>query len=148
MSSAPILEVRDLTVEYAMARGSVGAVDHVSFDLSAGEFLGIVGESGCGKSHAAVRHRATAHAARRDHRGQRHFKGRNLVGLTDRQLAATRWQDLSVVMQSAMNAFNPVKTIGAQFKDAIQAHDKWSGRPHPAALRRGARSWSASTRCT
>ena len=126
MSSAPILEVTDLVVEYAAQQGQVGAVDHVSFDLDPGEFLGVVGESGCGKSTLlfAIAQLLTAPAAITG--GAVHFKGRNLVGLTDKMLAASRWQDLSVVMQSAMNAFNPVKTIGAQFKDAIKAHQKWS----------------------
>jgi peptide/nickel transport system ATP-binding protein len=126
VSSAPILEVNDLVVDYATAQGSVGAVDHVSFDLSDGEFLGIVGESGCGKSTLlfAIAQLLTAPAAITG--GEVIFKGRNLVGLTDKLLAASRWQDLSVVMQSAMNAFNPVKTIGAQFKDAIKAHQNWS----------------------
>ena len=50
------------------------------------------------------------------------FRGRSMVGLTDKQLAAVRWKDLSVVMQSAMNALNPVKSIGAQFRDAMRAH--------------------------
>src|SRR5262249_4829491 len=50
------------------------------------------------------------------------FKGRNIVGLTESVLTAIRWKDLSVVMQSAMNALNPVKSIGAQFKDAMRAH--------------------------
>jgi peptide/nickel transport system ATP-binding protein len=52
------------------------------------------------------------------------FDGTNLVGMTDGQLSAIRWRDMSVVMQSAMNALNPVKTIGAQFKDAMRAHGK------------------------
>src|SRR5205814_5744484 len=52
------------------------------------------------------------------------FGGANLVGLTDDQLSAMRWRDMSVVMQSAMNALNPVKSIGAQFKDAMRAHGK------------------------
>ena len=56
------------------------------------------------------------------------FKGTSLVGLTDSELAAIRWRDLSVVMQSAMNALNPVKSIGAQFKDAMRAHDAGSAR--------------------
>jgi peptide/nickel transport system ATP-binding protein len=126
VSSAPILEVRDLVVEYAAPQGQVGAVDHVSFDLAEGEFLGVVGESGCGKSTLlfAIAQLLTAPAAITG--GEVVFKGRNLVGLTDKLLAPSRWQDLSVVMQSAMNAFNPVKTIGAQFKDAIKAHQKWS----------------------
>jgi peptide/nickel transport system ATP-binding protein len=126
VSHEPILEVRDLTVEYAVPRGSVGAVAGVSFDLAAGEFLGIVGESGCGKSTLlfAIAQLLSPPAAITG--GSVLFKGRNLVGLTEKQLAASRWQDLSVVMQSAMNAFNPVKTIGAQFRDAIQAHERWS----------------------
>ncbi len=126
MSSAPILEVRDLTVEYATARGAARAVDKVSLDLAAGEFLGVVGESGCGKSTLlfAIAQLLTPPAAITG--GSVTFQGRNLVGLTDRQLAATRWQNLSVVMQSAMNAFNPTKTIGSQFRDAIDAHEKWS----------------------
>jgi peptide/nickel transport system ATP-binding protein len=126
VSSAPILEVTDLVVEYAAPQGQVGAVDHVGFTLAPGEFLGVVGESGCGKSTLlfAIAQLLTAPAAITG--GEVRFKGRNLVGLTDKMLAASRWQDLSVVMQSAMNAFNPVKTIGAQFADAIKAHQKWS----------------------
>jgi peptide/nickel transport system ATP-binding protein len=121
-----ILQVRDLVVEYAVAQGSVGAVERVSFDLAEGEFLGIVGESGCGKSTLlfAIAQLLSAPAAITG--GEVVFKGRNLVGMTDKLLAASRWQDLSVVMQSAMNAFNPVKTIGAQFKDAVKAHQRWS----------------------
>lgn len=121
-----ILEVRDLTVEYAVPRGSVGAVDRVSLDVAPGEFLGIVGESGCGKSTLlfAMAQLLTPPAAITG--GSVTFKGRDLVGMTDKQLAASRWQDLSVVMQSAMNAFSPVKTIGNQFKDAIHAHERWS----------------------
>jgi peptide/nickel transport system ATP-binding protein len=118
----PLLEVSGLTVEYATARGPVRAVDSVDLTLRAGEFLGIVGESGCGKSTLlfAIARLLTAPAAITA--GSVAFKGRDLVGLTDEQLVSTRWRDLSVVMQSAMNAFNPVKTIGAQFRDAMRAH--------------------------
>ena len=119
----PILSVRGLTVEYAMDRGPVRAVEDVSFDLAPGEFLGIVGESGCGKSTLlfAVAQLLAPPAAITA--GSVTFAGRSLVGLTDAQLAAVRWKDLSVVMQSAMNALNPVKSIGAQFRDAMRAHD-------------------------
>jgi peptide/nickel transport system ATP-binding protein len=125
VSSEHILEVRELTVAYASARGPVEAVDRVSLSVAPGEFLGVVGESGCGKSTLlfAIAQLLTPPAAITG--GEVLFQGRNLVGLTDRQLATSRWQDLSVVMQSAMNAFNPVKTIGAQFRDAVRAHQKW-----------------------
>jgi peptide/nickel transport system permease protein len=117
-----ILEVRDLSVTYAMDRGTVTAVDRVSLDVAPGEFVGIVGESGCGKSTLlfAIAQLLAGPAAITG--GSVVFKGRSLVGLTDAQLAAVRWKDLSVVMQSAMNALNPVKPIGAQFKDAMRAH--------------------------
>jgi peptide/nickel transport system ATP-binding protein len=117
-----LLEVRDLSVEYIMERGTVLAVDRVSFDLAAGEFLGIVGESGCGKSTLlfAVAQLLVPPAGITG--GSVTFKGQGMVGLTDRELAAIRWKDLSVVMQSAMNALNPVTSIGKQFRDALRAH--------------------------
>ena len=121
-TAGAVLQVRDLTAEYAMERGTVLAVDQVSFHLDPGEFLGIVGESGCGKSTLvfAIAQLLAPPAAITG--GSVTFKGRNMVGLTDRQLTTIRWKDLSVVMQSAMNALNPVKSIGAQFSDAMRAH--------------------------
>ncbi|HEY2262032.1 MAG TPA: ABC transporter ATP-binding protein [Streptosporangiaceae bacterium] len=124
MADEPVLEVSGLSVDYVLDRGSVRAVDDVSFTVSRGEFLGIVGESGCGKSTLlfAVAQLLSSPAAITA--GSVMFGGTNLVGLTDGQLSAVRWRDMSVVMQSAMNALNPVKTIGAQFKDAMRAHGK------------------------
>jgi peptide/nickel transport system ATP-binding protein len=117
-----ILEVSELTVEYIMDVGSVVAVDHVSFQLSPGEFIAIVGESGCGKSTLLFGIAQLLSSPARITGGSVIFQGRNMVGLTDSDLAAVRWKDLSVVMQSAMNALNPVKSIGAQFRDAMRAH--------------------------
>jgi peptide/nickel transport system ATP-binding protein len=117
-----VLEVRDLSVEYILDRGTVLAVDRVSFNLSGGEFLGIVGESGCGKSTLLFAIAQLLAPPAQITSGSVTFLGRNMVGLTERELAAVRWKDLSVVMQSAMNALNPVKSIGAQFEDAMRAH--------------------------
>ncbi|HTS97562.1 MAG TPA: ABC transporter ATP-binding protein [Streptosporangiaceae bacterium] len=117
-----VLSVRDLSVEYAMEGGTVRAVDSVSFDLGPGEFLGIVGESGCGKSTLLFAIAQLLVPPADVTGGSVVFRGQSMVGLTDRQLAAVRWKDLSVVMQSAMNALNPVKTIAAQFTDAMRAH--------------------------
>lgn len=121
-TAGTILDVRDLSVEYLLDGGIVLAVDRVSFSLEHREFLAIVGESGCGKSTLlfAIAHLLSPPAEIIG--GSVTFKGRNLVGLTDDALTAIRWKDLSVVMQSAMNALNPVKSIGAQFKDAMRAH--------------------------
>ncbi len=127
VSDAPVLEVSDLSVDYVLARGHVRAVDDVSFTVSRGEFLGIVGESGCGKSTLLFAVAQLLAPPATVAAGSVTFSGTNLVGLTERQLAAIRWRDMSVVMQSAMNALNPVKTIGAQFKDAMRAHGKFTG---------------------
>ena len=97
-------------------------MDGVSFDLAAGEFIGIVGESGCGKSTLLFAIAQLLAPPAEITSGSVTFLGRNMVGLTDRELAAVRWKDLSVVMQSAMNALNPVKSIGSQFADAMRAH--------------------------
>jgi peptide/nickel transport system ATP-binding protein len=117
-----VLEVRDLSVEYLLEHGTVLAVDQVSFDLASGEFIGIVGESGCGKTTLLFAIAQLLAPPAEITGGSVTFLGRNMVGLTDRELAAVRWKDMSVVMQSAMNALNPVKSIGAQFADAMRAH--------------------------
>jgi peptide/nickel transport system ATP-binding protein len=122
VATEPILEVQDLSVDYLTDRGPVRAVDAVSFALHAGEFLGVVGESGCGKSTLLFAIAQLLAPPAEVAGGSVRFHGQSLVGLTDRELAAIRWKDLSVVMQSAMNALNPTKSIGSQFRDAMRAH--------------------------
>jgi peptide/nickel transport system ATP-binding protein len=119
-----VLEVCGLSVDYLMPQHDVRAVDDVSFTVDRGEFLGIVGESGCGKSTLLFAVAQLLAPPAQIAAGSVKFEGTNLVGLTDKQLSAIRWRDMSVVMQSAMNALNPVKSIGAQFKDAMRAHGK------------------------
>ena len=119
-----ILEVSGLSVDYVLSQHDVRAVDDVSFTVDRGEFLGIVGESGCGKSTLLFAIAQLLAPPAVIAAGSVKFEGTNLVGLTDKQLSAIRWRDMSVVMQSAMNALNPVKSIGGQFKDALQAHGK------------------------
>jgi peptide/nickel transport system ATP-binding protein len=120
--SGAILEVSGLRVEYRTASGAVRAVDDVSFSLARGAFLGIVGESGCGKSTLlfAIAQLLVAPAAVTG--GSVVFMGTNMAALTGAALRAVRWRDFAVVMQSAMNALNPVKTVAAQFADAMRAH--------------------------
>ncbi|MGA3352284.1 MAG: ABC transporter ATP-binding protein [Acidimicrobiales bacterium] len=126
MGDATVLEVRDLSVEYGTGKGSARAVDGVSFDLSAREFLAIVGESGCGKSTLLFAITQLLSPPAETTAGSVIFKGRDMVQLSEKQLRHVRWRDYSVVMQSAMNALNPVKTIAAQYKDALDAHAKMS----------------------
>ena len=117
-----ILDVTDLSVEYLLEGGTVLAVDNVSFSLAQREFVAVVGESGCGKSTLMFAVAQLLSPPAEIVSGTVLFKGRNLVGLKDETLTAIRWKDMSVVMQSAMNALNPVKSIGAQFRDAMRAH--------------------------
>jgi peptide/nickel transport system ATP-binding protein len=121
-----VLEVRDLTVEYDTAAGPVRAVESFDLDVHRGEFVAVVGESGCGKSTMLFGLAQLLSPPARVSAGQVLFNGRDLVTMTAKELAATRWRDLSVVMQSAMNALNPVKQLGAQFEDAMRAHGERS----------------------
>jgi peptide/nickel transport system ATP-binding protein len=105
----------------------VRAVDHVSFGVQPGEFLGIVGESGCGKSTLLFAVAQLLSPPGEVSGGGVIFRGQDMVGLGPDELRHMRWRDYSVVMQSAMNALNPMKSIGAQFKDALEAHGKQSG---------------------
>jgi peptide/nickel transport system ATP-binding protein len=121
----PLLRVSGLRVEYATSSGPVEAVSGVDLTLAKGEFLGVVGESGCGKSTMLFGIAQLLNPPASVTGGEVRFKGQNLVALNAKSLNALRWRDFSVVMQSAMNALNPVHTIGRQFKDAIKAHAKW-----------------------
>jgi peptide/nickel transport system ATP-binding protein len=122
VSSAPVLEVVGLTVEYATDSGPVRAVDDVDLSVAPGEFLAVVGESGCGKSTMLFAVARLLSPPAEITSGAVHFSGQNLVTMTNKQLNVLRWRNLSVVMQSAMNALNPVTTIGAQFRDTLIAH--------------------------
>lgn len=124
----PLLEVRGLKVEYMTGSGSVIAVDCVDLEVSRGEFVGVVGESGCGKSTLLFAIAQLLNAPAAVTAGQVVFKGSDLVGLTDKSLRHVRWREISVVMQSAMNALNPVKTVAAQMKDVCEAHTSMSSR--------------------
>jgi peptide/nickel transport system ATP-binding protein len=124
IASAPVLDIRDLCVDYVTARGAVRAVDNVSLELAKGEFLGIVGESGCGKSTLLFAIARLLSPPAEIASGSVRFKGRDMVTLGEKELRHIRWRDYAVVMQSAMNALNPVMTIGAQLKDAIEAHER------------------------
>jgi peptide/nickel transport system ATP-binding protein len=110
------------------ADGPAEAVSGVSFDLAQGEFFAIVGESGCGKSTLlfAIAQLLTYPASIVG--GSVIFEGVDLTSLTPEQLRVHRWHDISVVMQSAMNALNPTLSIGAQLADACRAHTDWDDK--------------------
>jgi len=122
----PLLEVAGLSVDYLTEAGDVRAVDRVSFTVEAGEFLGIVGESGSGKSTLLFGMTRLLSPPGEVVEGTITFRGRDMVQLGREQLRRIRWREVSVVMQSAMNALNPMKSIGAQLEDTLDAHEKLS----------------------
>ncbi|MEV3854715.1 ABC transporter ATP-binding protein [Streptomyces sp. NPDC050095] len=122
----PLLAVTDLSVAYDTARGPVAAVDHVELTLEKGEFMAVVGESGCGKSTLMFAVASLLNPPARITGGTVRFRGENLVTMSERELNALRWRDFSVVLQSAMNALNPVTTLAAQYKDAMAAHGTYT----------------------
>jgi peptide/nickel transport system ATP-binding protein len=117
-----LLEVDGLTVEYLTDTAAVRAVDEVSLTVAPGEFVGIVGESGCGKSTLLFAVAQLLSPPGEVVAGRVIFRGSDMVRLTRDELQSVRWRDYSVVMQSAMNALNPMKSVGAQFKDTLEAH--------------------------
>jgi peptide/nickel transport system ATP-binding protein len=126
IAARALLEVDDLVVEYRTEKGPVRAVDHVSLDLRPNEFLGIVGESGCGKSTLLFAIARLLSPPAEIVSGQVRFAGDDLVAMDERELREVRWCRFSVVMQSAMNALNPVLTVGEQLRDGILAHERAS----------------------
>jgi peptide/nickel transport system ATP-binding protein len=121
-----LVEVSDLTVQYLTAGGEIRAVDRVSLTVDSGEFVSIVGESGCGKSTLIFAIAQLLSPPAHVTAGKVLFKGRDMVHLSKGELRHARWREFSVVMQSAMNALNPMKSIGAQMRDALIAHEKMS----------------------
>ena len=107
-----VLECKDLVAGYQTKAGFVGAVDNVNFTLKKGELLGIAGESGCGKSTLAYAVMKLMRDNAMIRSGEINFQGRDIAHLSDEEMKKIRWVDMSMVFQSAMNALNPVLTIG------------------------------------
>jgi oligopeptide/dipeptide ABC transporter ATP-binding protein len=121
--SDPVLSVRNLATEFSVSSGTVRAVDDVSFDLRAGETLGIVGESGSGKSVTALSlMRLIREPVGRVVSGQAILSGRDLLGMSERELARVRGKDISIVFQDPMTSLNPVLTIGYQIAETMRLH--------------------------
>jgi peptide/nickel transport system ATP-binding protein len=126
--SEPLLRVEDLHVWFSLKRaGELHAVKGISFDLAPGERFGLVGESGCGKTTAILALMGllppNASVA-----GRVFLDSENILERGDRSVAEHRWRDIAMVFQGAMNAFNPVKTIGAQIVEPMRLHGVAEGK--------------------
>lgn len=125
----PLLEVEHLQIYYYTLRGIVRAVDNVSFTLDRGEVLGVAGESGCGKSTLGYGLMRLVPPPGRIVRGRIVVDGVDIVGLPEPVLRKRfRWKRISMIFQSAMNALNPVYTVGDQIAEAIVYHESVSRR--------------------
>ena len=129
----PVLSIRDLSVDYVTDDGPVRAIDGVSLDVRRAEILGIAGESGSGKSTLAQTLLRILPPPAVITNGQVIFEGRDILKLDEAELRALRWRRISMVFQSAMDALNPVITVGEQIVDTLLAHD--AATPHTARER-------------
>ena len=119
----PVLEIRDLVVEFVTEDGIVKAVDGVSWEIYPGEVLGIVGESGSGKSVSTLSLLGLIpQPPGRIVRGEATFKGRDLLKLRKRQLRTIRGREMAMIFQDPMTSLNPVLTIGFQLGEAVKTH--------------------------
>ena len=124
---ARLLEVQDLVTEFRTERGTVRAVDRVSFEISPGKTLGVVGESGCGKSVTALSIlRLVPDPPGRIAAGRIQYRGRDLLELEEPEMRDIRGHKISMIFQEPMTSLNPVFTAGDQVAEAVRLHQKKS----------------------
>jgi peptide/nickel transport system ATP-binding protein len=119
-----VLSVENLSTFFKTDKGIARAVENVSFSVEKGEMLGLIGESGCGKTTVAQSILRLIEYPGKVVAGSVHLDGHNLLKASDSELTSLRWKEISVIPQSAMNALNPVYTIGDQIIEAIMLHEK------------------------
>ena len=118
-----LLEVKGLRTEFRSGGSSFAAVDGISFSLAPGETLGIVGESGCGKSVTSLSiMRLVPNPPGRITAGEIKLEGRNLLDLPESDMRAVRGDDIAMIFQEPMTSLNPVQTVGDQIIEAVQLH--------------------------
>jgi peptide/nickel transport system ATP-binding protein len=128
-AAPPLLRVRDLVTTFRTEQGLLRAVDDVSFDVPEGGTLGIVGESGCGKSVTALSIlRLIAYPQGVIDKGKVELRGKDLLALTEREMQDVRGNEISMIFQEPMTSLNPVYTVGTQIVEAIRLHQKKSRR--------------------
>lgn len=124
--TTPLLDVRHLRVEFGSPAAPLIAVNDLSLQVSAGETLAIVGESGCGKSVTALALTRLLHGSQARLSGSVKYRGEEISTLSERAMRDVRGRHIGMIFQDPMSALNPVMSIGDQLIEAIQAHDKVS----------------------
>jgi peptide/nickel transport system ATP-binding protein len=125
-AAGPLLEVRDLHVRFATSRGTVHAVDGISYSVNRGETVALVGESGCGKSVSALAIMRLLAKTGRVTQGSILFEGRDLLALSEDEMRAMRGRDIAMIFQEPMTSLNPVMSIGQQVMEPLLIHMKMS----------------------
>jgi peptide/nickel transport system ATP-binding protein len=126
MQEQYLLEVKELKTSFQTEKGLVTAVDGVSFHIRAGETLGVVGESGCGKSVTAESILRLQNEDITRFEGEINFKGKNLLTLSKNEMREIRGNKISMIFQDPMTSLNPVYTVGNQISEAIMIHQSLS----------------------
>ncbi len=121
-----ILEIKNLTTELYSGRGTIKAVDDVSFTLEKGEILGLVGESGCGKSMTSMSIMRLLSKKDSKISGQILFEGKNLLSLSENEMNEIRGNKIAMIFQDVMTSLNPLMTIGQQIMEPMIVHKKMS----------------------
>ena len=122
MREPPLLEVEDLLVEFPTSKGSVRAADGVSFRVWPGEIVGVVGESGCGKSVTTLALLRLVRPPGRIAAGRILFKGRDLLRLSETEMRLLRGGEMAMIFQNPMTALDPVFTVGEQIAEVFRSH--------------------------
>jgi peptide/nickel transport system ATP-binding protein len=117
-----LLDVQNLSVNYVNDHSTAKAIQNVSFQLHEGELIGLVGESGCGKTTLMLALMRLLPSSGQISNGHVYFGGKDLATVSEAEIADVRWKDISIIFQGAMNALNPVRTVGDQIKEAIIKH--------------------------
>lgn len=120
----PLLKVEGLKVYYHISQGVVKAVDNIDFTVNCGEFVGLSGESGCGKTTTAMTLLKILPREGVIEGGKALFNNRDILSLKKKELQAFRWQEISMIFQGAMNSLNPVRRVIDQMINAIQIHQR------------------------
>ncbi len=131
---ADLLRVQDLQARFFTSRGIVKAVDGVSFAVNEGETVGIVGESGCGKTMTALSILRLVPEPGRITGGHVWFKGRDVTRMSDAEIREFRGSDVSMIFQDPMTSLNPVTKVGSQIEEAMTAHERFSAREAAARV--------------
>ncbi len=128
MADPPVLEIRNLSIDFRTRQGPVRAVNQLSFAVGAREIMGLVGESGSGKTISMLASVGLINDPNAIVTGSIRYKGRELIGLSNHALQKVRGPEIAMIFQDPMTAMTPVHTIGSQITEQIRANEKLSSR--------------------